>query len=220
MDNLKADIEDRIYRPEKKNHAAIIFSICITAIVTGGGVYLLTKPSEAQMFIERDRQAELLRQQEQAAQKIERPAAQHKQPVRYEDVTSPHLEQWERESKERKQTVFNDDNYKPKSAANTIPAPRQTRTTQRRQTQNQINHKTAPWSWQSHGYGSGTKKKGRGGQFSYTVRNGFIDTGSVCNNYQYGSLVYRDCRKAAKAYFQRACNNQNREACSGADMMP
>lgn len=40
----------------------------------------------------------------------------------------------------------------------------------------------------------------------YSYRNWVIDNASVCNNYKYGSVLYRDCRSGAREYFIKRCD--------------
>lgn len=40
---------------------------------------------------------------------------------------------------------------------------------------------------------------------SYTYTNWTIDNSSVCNNYKYGSVIYRDCRSGALEFFRDQC---------------
>lgn len=237
---MKADFQDRlnIEKPKSSFKTWFIFGALATCII--GGLLILNKDKDSIIYKGTgEKVVHFLKNQKMPISETLEPIIEYVVPprpvreprpvaVRPEDVTSPIIEQWERERKEKKQaqvqkrqTVFNDDNYQPRGAINSIPAPRQIHTsTTRRQINTQAFTKSAPWSWESYGYGTGTRTNRKGGQFSYTVRNGLIDTNSVCNNYKYGSLDYRDCRKGAKRYFQRACSNGNHEACSGADMMP
>lgn len=147
--------------------------------------------------------------------------------VRPEDVTSPMIEEWEREwqakqeaKSQKKQTVFNENNYKPRGATNVNTAPKQVAAYKQPAQQNQRFRKkhSVPWTWQS--YGSGFSKHNRYGKFTYVETEKGIDTGSVCENYKYGSLEYRDCRKAAKKWFQDQCSNSFRQACLAGNMIP
>lgn len=147
--------------------------------------------------------------------------------VRPEDVTSPHLEQWEREWKEKekaksqkKQTVFNEDNYRPRGAININKAPRQVATYSKPTQQSRKFSQThsIPWTWES--YGSGFSKHNKYGKFTYVETERGIDTNSICGNYKYGSIDYRDCRKAAKKWFQDRCSSQFKQACLAGNMIP
>lgn len=132
------------------------------------------------------------------------------------------LEEWSRqraqETQER-QTSFNDSNYKPKPIANTYAA--STYQTQpvsqpQRQQRKQVREvsKSGYWSWEN-----GHQKKRVGGEFSWTERNGVIDHSSVCQNYQKGSLIYRDCRKGAKVAFKKMCGSYEPACNPGNNMM-
>lgn len=138
-----------------------------------------------------------------------------------------------------RQTVFNDSNYQPKGAINTIAPPParyyeqgQAQTDARvreinrsfngapKHTPQSVVTKSAQWQWTSVVSGTGGRGKTIRGIFSYQVRNGRINTTSVCSNEDYGSLRYRDCRKGAKAYFVSRCNAGDKEACTARNMMP
>ncbi|MDY0205095.1 MAG: hypothetical protein RBR82_00565 [Pseudomonas sp.] len=69
---------------------------------------------------------------------------------------------------------------------------------------------TIDWQWN-------TAKSHRSGSFTYTQKNN-IDTEKVCSNYKIGSLIYQDCRKAAKKYFREACSSQFTAACRASTM--
>lgn len=123
----------------------------------------------------------------------------------------------------KRQTVFNDFNYKPVEPVNIIQSPpipsRSTANTKPKQkSQAPIILMEREWRWESQG--SGFNKKTKRGFFTFEIRNNIIFTPTVCKNYRYGSLDYRDCRKAAKKIFQNECKGGDKISCSGADMMP
>lgn len=60
--------------------------------------------------------------------------------------------------------------------------------------------KSSYWSWEN-----GYQKKRVGGEFTWVERNEIIDHSTVFQNYQKGSLIYRDCRKGAKAKLKSMC---------------
>ncbi|OLU15196.1 hypothetical protein BVH01_15265 [Pseudomonas sp. PA1(2017)] len=133
------------------------------------------------------------------------------------------LEEWSRqraqETQER-QTSFNDSNYKPKPIANTYAASTyqsQPASQPQRQQRKQVREvsKSSYWSWEN-----GHQKKRVGGEFSWTERNGVIDHSSVCQNYEKGSLIYRDCRKGAKARFKSMCGESEAACSAGNSLMP
>ncbi len=120
---------------------------------------------------------------------------------------------------------FNDENYQPRGAYNSLPPPARTSV--------KAGNKTsvpAPaskpvkvsWQWDSHRFSNPKNKKGQGhsGVFYYRVVNQRIDTGSLCDNYNKGSLIYRDCRKAAKQHFNEQCSSRFAAACAAAGMAP
>ncbi|WP_312960030.1 hypothetical protein [Stutzerimonas nitrititolerans] len=107
---------------------------------------------------------------------------------------------------ERIQTSFSDDNYTPRPATNTMQPPparyyaaSSSNSRQKRPVSRQTH--LSNWSWEN-----GHNKQRISGQFEWAVVNGQIDYNSVCQNYQRGSLVYRDCRKGAKVAFKRICD--------------
>lgn len=106
---------------------------------------------------------------------------------------------------ERIQTSFSDDNYTPRPAINTMQPPparyyaaSSTSNTRNRSVSRQTHLNN--WSWEN-----GHNKQRVSGRFEWTVVNGQIDYNSVCQNYQRGSLIYRDCRKGAKSEFKKIC---------------
>lgn len=115
---------------------------------------------------------------------------------------------------EGKQIVYNSNNYTPKGATNSMQPPSKRHFTNNNtstNTQNHIASYSARWEWKNF-------RETVYGEFNYTVINDSIDTASVCNNYKYGSLIYRDCRKAAKRYFNQHCNNN--VFCTARNMIP
>ena len=126
-----------------------------------------------------------------------------------------------------KQTVFNDSNYQPKGSVNSIAPPPSKYYTQgpekdsafiketvsRSFGRNIAHSRTIPWEWKS-------EKTHHQGRFNFVERNGRIETSKVCSNYKYGSFIYRDCRKAAKKYFNEACSGGYKAACTASNMAP
>ena len=41
---------------------------------------------------------------------------------------------------------------------------------------------------------------------NYTYTDWVIDNSTVCNNYKYGSVIYRDCRSGALEFFRERCD--------------
>lgn len=237
--DLSADLESRIYQPKKKREAQkwIIFGALAIGVI-GGALAILNKDKMAVIFEgPGGKFVHFLKEPQQKRNEPVKPTVEYvveprtvRPPkpvaVRPEDVTSPHIEQWELEWKakqeansQKKQTVFNESNYTPRRIANSIPAPREVNSHNRSQ-QNNTYRKThsIPWTWQS--YGSGFSKHNKYGKFTYVETERGIDTGSVCRNYKYGSLEYRDCRKAAKKWFQDRCSSEFRFACAAGEMIP
>lgn len=113
-----------------------------------------------------------------------------------------------------RQTSFNDQNYQPTGAINTIPAPKPTLYAANTQTQ-RVQHKpvlqTDYWSW------TGADRKRTQLKIQWQTVNGWIQYHTVCQNERRGSLEYRDCRKAAKEYFVHRCRTEKRKAFCAAE---
>lgn len=235
--DLHADIERRIYQPKKKSDVPkwLFFGALAIAIV-GGALAFFNKDKMAIIFEgpggtfvhflkepfqhKSDPVTPIVEYVvESRPVRPPRPVA-----VRPEDVTSPTLEQWEAEriAKEQaqRQTVFNDNNYTPKRIQNSMPVPKQVAsyTAPVQKIRKFRNTHWQSWRWES--YTAGLNRKHKGGQFSYVRTERGIDNASICANYKYGSLDYRDCRKAAKKHFQDACSSSFIEACSAGEMIP
>jgi len=121
-----------------------------------------------------------------------------------------------------RQTKFNDDNYRPRGAINVTPGVR-VRKTSRQPTAIAKSGPVRTVKWQWEGVGFSSKKKNQSktdGVFYYQINNRSINTSSLCDNYPAGSLIYRDCRKAAKRYFNEQCSSRFPEACGAAGMTP
>lgn len=123
-----------------------------------------------------------------------------------------------------RQTIFNDDNYQPKGAYNSLPPPK-TRQPQRKPRPTPAPAKLVKinWTWNSHGFSNSknkNRKQNNSGVFHYSLHNNRINTSTVCNNYRPGSLIYRDCRKAAKKHFNQQCSSSFPAACVAAGMTP
>lgn len=233
---VKADFQDRlnIEKPESSFKTWFIFGGLATCII--GGLLILNKDKDA--IVLKGPWGKLVHYlKEPSMQKTEplKPIIEYVLPprpvreprpvaVRPEDVTSPIIEQWERERKEKeharkKQTVFNDDNYTPRGAHNIARLTTSQRTNPPiAQTKKFTKTHRVKWTWES--YGSGFSKHNKYGEFTYIETERGIDTASVCGNYKYGSLDYRDCRKAAKKWFQDRCSNSFRQACLAGNMIP
>lgn len=124
-----------------------------------------------------------------------------------------------------KQRVFNDENYQPRGAYNSLPPPPAESFYRRSPaTGKPVASKAfkVNWTWNSHSFSNQrkTRKPSSKGVFHYQLVNNRIDTSSVCNNYPTGSLLYRDCRKAAKKYFNDQCSSKFAAACVAAGMTP
>mgnify|MGYP007014049324 CR=1 FL=1 len=113
-----------------------------------------------------------------------------------------------------RQTSFNDQNYQPKGAVNSIPAPKPALYSSNTQPQ-RVQHKpvlqTGYWTW------TGADKKKTRHKIQWQTVNGWIEYHTVCQNERRGSIEYRDCRKAAKEYFVHRCRTEKRKAFCAAE---
>lgn len=130
--------------------------------------------------------------------------------------------------------VFNEQNYQPRGTHNSLPAPRRSQASKSAEKPRQNKPSKAievSWQWDSHSFSNSqpARKKrssqtgsrhGHNGLFYYQIHGQQIATAPICNNYSAGSFIYRDCRKAARRYFQQQCNASVRVACSAANMTP
>ena len=121
-----------------------------------------------------------------------------------------------------RQTEFNDDNYQPRGAINITPEIKNKKTQRKPTTTAKPGPlRSVKWQWEGAGFSSKRKSQGKtDGVFYYQISNSVINTSSLCDNYTAGSLIYRDCRKAAKRYFNEQCSSQFPEACGAAGMTP
>lgn len=120
----------------------------------------------------------------------------------------------------KKQTVFNDQNYVPKGAVNTMQPTTMTNQAKPQTRKAPTRYREwAPWYWDSVQSGRGGRKTRTSGRFAYDVIGSRIDTSSVCSNEKAGSLRYRDCRKGAKRFFQENCS-RNQMFCLAGEMAP
>ncbi len=235
--DLRADLEQRILQPRKKpSNRPLSFFLVLSAMSVVAILYYwdaldVIKQQFQDQFFELEKsdtsdqtqlnaidvQPQIRKEERQARPSSTRSAA----------VISPMPESryGERQKKEHtqsieKQTVFNDNNYTPKGAVNKMPAPRKLASAERPISQKNTyrNTRDVQWTWES--YASGFNKKKHGGYFTFTDTERGIDTNNVCGNYTYGSLIYRDCRKAAKKWFQDRCSNDFRHACLAGNMIP
>ncbi|MBS7325894.1 MAG: hypothetical protein KIG85_04635 [Thiopseudomonas sp.] len=130
--------------------------------------------------------------------------------------------------------VFNDQNYQPKGAHNSLPPPRRTTAIAPANKSRQNTPSKAievRWQWVSHRFSNsqstGKKRNAQAssrhqnsGLFYYRIHGQQIPTATICNNYSAGSFIYRDCRKAARRHFQQQCKAGVSMACTAANMTP
>lgn len=236
--DLCADLDNRIYNQKKKRNVPKWLFFIVLAVCTVGRLMYLNKDKMAIIFDGPGGRIVHFLKPYQKSEPV-KPIIEYVLPprpvrpprpvaVRPEDVTSPTIKQWEREDREKqwkRQTVFNDDNYQPRGSVNSmVPPPSGYYAKGEARSKAQVSEiyrsiappvetRTIPWQWKS-------EKTYRSGTFTYTQRNGKIETHTICRNYKYGSFEYRDCRKAAKKYFKDACSSQFVAACNASDMIP
>ena len=108
-----------------------------------------------------------------------------------------------------RQTSFNDQNYQPTGAINTMPAPKPTlyaASTTAQRVQHKPVLQTGYWTW------TGADNRKARLKIQWQTVNGWIGYHTVCQNERRGSIEYRDCRKAAKEYFVHRCRTEKRKA--------
>lgn len=107
----------------------------------------------------------------------------------------------------RRQTSFNDDNYQPKRIINTMPpSPRQYTQTRPARTATQSsglsgNNRTR-LTWQDN------RQNGFWWEGTYQWRDNVLKYDDLCRSARFprkGSIEYRGCRRAAKAYLRNEC---------------
>ncbi|HBC01440.1 MAG TPA: hypothetical protein DC032_12900 [Pseudomonas sp.] len=108
-----------------------------------------------------------------------------------------------------RQTSFNDQNYQPTGAINTMPAPKPALYAASTQSK-RVPHK--PVLQTGHWTRMGADRKGTRHKIEWQTVNGWIQYHTVCQNERRGSIEYRDCRKAAKEYFVHRCRTEKRKA--------
>lgn len=84
----------------------------------------------------------------------------------------------------------------------------------RKRKKNSTITRTVAWEWKVNNHNLDR------GKFKFTATNNHIDTTRVCNNYSTGSLTYKSCRNAAKAWFKEQCSAGSRIACPASAMRP
>lgn len=113
------------------------------------------------------------------------------------------------ENSQERQTVFNDQNYRPRTDINTMESVRPVQYAANTRSQNSQavrKNNYDHWTWT---YANRDKNRIR---IEWETVNGWIDTTTVCHQERKGSIEYRDCRKAAKEYFAHRCKTENRKA--------
>ena len=234
--DLRADLESRIYQPKKKSELTkwIVFgAVAVCSLSTllyvnrDLGQFQLPKPTNNPFDSSKEAPNPKLARSSTTHMKnsediVIRPGAREKLLSEGSNIKQPELES---SVPGKKQTVFNDNNYQPRGSVNSIAPPPsryydqgQARTNaQVREINRSFNGtrttRSARWSWKS-------EKSYRSGTFTYIETDRGIETHSVCGNYKSGSFDYRDCRKAAKKWFQDRCSSEFRFACAAGEMTP
>ena len=129
--------------------------------------------------------------------------------IKHQYIDSSAQEWQEPKSTRERQTVFNDQNYQPRTNINTIESVRPAQyaaNTSSQKPKSVRKNQYAYWNWT---YADRKRKRIR---IEWETVNGWIDTTTVCHNERKGSIEYRDCRKTAKDYFTHRCKTENREA--------
>lgn len=236
--DLRADLENRIYQPQKKRKAPkwIVFG-AVAMCSLGTLVYVNTdinpikfnEPEQKAVFLPKltnhpfdtskaafnPELAHSTRTYLDNSEDILIKPGARKELLSVNQIITP--AEASPIGRSKKQTVFNDDNYQPRGSVNSIaPPPNRYYDTGQARTNAQILAITSQpirWQWKS-------EKSHRSGTFTYVQTGQSIDTDSVCAHYAYGSFIYRDCRKAAKKHFQKVCSAQFRAACNAGEMVP
>lgn len=237
--DLRADLENRIYPTKQKNKAAkywlcgllatgVILIVLVAfnkdrlALVFAGAIDQY-EPL-LQEVVQVDSEPDLSESHEPRSMGLDKSVV-----MPADEAVRPSLKQDEETRLEvapvQKQRVFNDENYQPRGSVNSIaPPPHRYYDKGQAQTKAQLREitrtfngtrtqRTVPWQWKS-------EKSHRSGRFTYIQTDRGIQTHNICSNYQYGSFEYRDCRKAAKKYFQEVCSSQFKAACMAGEMIP
>ncbi len=224
--DLRADLESRIYKPKKKNDVLKWIIFVAVAICSFSTLFYVNRDIPPIEIAKKEARIKLPNGSktllDQSEEIVIKPGVRKE--LLQENVS---IKQAEPRSfiPGKKQTVFNDENYQPLGSVNTmVPPPSKYYDAGEARSKAQVSEvyrsfstpvtkRTIPWQWKS-------EKSYRKGTFTYKERNGKIDTDAVCLNYKYGSFEYRDCRKAAKRYFQNACSSKFKAACGAGEMIP
>lgn len=222
--DLRADLESRIYKPKKKNDVLKWIIFLAIAICSFSTLLYVNRDMPQIEISEKEARIKLPNGSKTLLEKSEEIVI--KPSVRKELLQEGvSIKKAEPSSPGKKQTIFNDENYQPLGSVNSmVPPPSKYYDAGEARSKAQVNEvyrsfntpvttRTIPWQWKS-------EKSYRKGTFTYKERNGKIDTNAVCLNYKYGSFEYRDCRKAAKRYFQNACSSEFKAACAAGEMIP
>ena len=110
---------------------------------------------------------------------------------------------------ELRQTSFNDQNYTPRLDVNTMAAPPAIyyAASKKSGAEKEVRKNNySYWNW------IGADRKKTRIRIEWETINGWIEYDTVCHNHRKGSIIYRDCRKAAKEYFVHRCRTESRKA--------
>lgn len=219
---IKINPGERIAPTPKESNKPILLTLALVSAVTAAAGYYFYQEDQqikaAKERLELEKEQERIEAKKARLQK-ERMAnrSRHEEIVVHAHRPQPS----EPQKQETRQTEFNDRNYAPQGAINTVAAPPQRfyQTSNSQPKPEPVRTLSARTEWES--YSSGKKGKQRESiLFQYKVKGNRIMTQSVCLNLKRGSIEYRTCRKAAKKYFQTQCRANNRRACTASNMIP
>lgn len=216
---MKTDWDDAPARVKTKRRRIPPFhvSIMATAMVFGVTAYLAKDQSWMHGLLESfsggaDKSQEVAHQPAEAPQFDSSPTAED---VFWQEIENERNAAEVEPPPQFRQTVFNDQNYTPRTDINTVQLRHAVRADQeasRRRSEHarQVSNNTlngtsnANFRWRD--------ARGRVTQWntSYTFQNSKIDNTTFCRNYGSGSIEYRTCRKAAQQWLKQRCGNANK----------
>lgn len=214
---MKADRDDAPYylRDRKSNRWRFLAILASGSAIAWAAIALFAKPITIDLTTLKnaihigDQDADKQQRIEEAkARALAEVLASHKEnPPRQ---TSPEIHAYRPTpppaEPQPRQTVFNDQNYTPRTDINTMAAVRTAEYTtrpQHREKPKEIQRGPEHWGWENY---NGSQREYTEGRFYWLEIDGKIDWGSVCMNEQAGSLRHRDCRLGAKVAFAKMCN--------------
>ena len=227
---MKAEWDDAPLRVrEKANHTGLIISMIATCGLAAGLSYLVAPDVTVETYTKaKDAAQQLLHIGDPETKPSSPPqdlqptqtqnAYQQQSHINGEAVDSTPQQQQEQRVRQPSegQTVFNDNNYQPRTNVNTMESRHVARNSQESIRRESAQQRRSEQSRGLNGRNNVTLKwrDARGRETfwytSFTYRRSHIDNGSFCVNYGPGSIEYRTCRKAAKEWLKGRCGNGNR----------